>query len=48
MKKKYRKVIFIFSAIVLFSIIGTVVKYSYKYIDDNPNLYVPITNSKKL
>ena len=46
MKKKYKKLIIFFSAIVLSSIIGGVVKYSFKYIDNNPNLYVPTTNSK--
>ena len=44
MKKKYKKVIYIFSCIILFSIIGGVVKYSLGYIDDNPNLYLPKTN----
>ena len=34
MKKNYKKIIYIFSIIVLFSIIGGVVKYSLKYIDD--------------
>ena len=43
MKKNYQKLIYIFSMIVLFSIIGGVVKYSLKYIDDNPNLYIPKT-----
>ena len=43
MKKKYKKVIYIFSSIVLFSIIGGVVKYSLGYIDDNPDLYIPKT-----
>ena len=41
MKKKYKKVIYIFSTIFLFSIIGGVVKYSLIYIDNNPNLYIP-------
>ena len=41
MKKKYKKVIFIFSIIVLFSIIGGIVKYSLRYIDDNPDYYIP-------
>ena len=41
MKKKYDKLIYIFSAIILFSIIGGVVKYSLKYIDDNHELYAP-------
>ena len=39
--KKYIKVINIFSTIVLCSIIGGVIKYSLKYIQDNPNLYSP-------
>ena len=41
MKTKYKKVIYIFSVIILFSIIGGVVKYSLRYIDDNPELYIP-------
>ena len=43
MKKKYKKVIYTFSCIVLFSIIGGIVKYSFGYIDDNPDLYKPRT-----
>ena len=43
MKKKYKKVIYIFSCIILFSIIGGVVKYSLRYINDNPDLYIPKT-----
>ena len=43
MKKKYKKVIYIFSCILLLSIIGGVVKYSLRYMDDNPDLYVPKT-----
>ena len=43
MKKKYKKVIYIFSCIVLFSIIGGVVKYSLRYMDNNPDLYMPET-----
>ena len=38
MKKKYKKVIYIFSAIILISIIGGVVKYSLEYIKNNPEL----------
>ena len=45
MKKKYKKVIYIFSCIVLFSIIGGIVKYSLGYIDDNPDLYIPKTKN---
>ena len=44
MKKKYKKVVYIFSFIVLFSIIGAVVKYSLRYMDDNPDLYILETN----
>tara|TARA_Y100000994_G_scaffold211327_1_gene185606 strand:+ start:630 stop:776 length:147 start_codon:yes stop_codon:yes gene_type:complete len=43
MKKKYKKVIYIFSYIILFSIIGGFVKYSLGYINDNPDLYIPKT-----
>ena len=43
MKKKYKKVIYIFCVFLLISIIGGVVKYSLRYIDDNPDLYIPKT-----
>ena len=43
MKRKYKNVIFIFSGIIFFSIIGGVVKYSFKYINNNPDLYIPKT-----
>jgi len=39
MKKKYKKVIYIFSAIILISIIGGFVKYSLGYIKNNPDKY---------
>ena len=45
MRKKYKRVIYIFSVIILFSIIGGVVKYSFKYMDDNPELYTPKAKS---
>ena len=45
MKKKYKKVIYIFSSIILFSIIGGVVKYSFIYIDENPDKYIPKTKN---
>ena len=45
MKKKYKKIFYIFSAIVLFLIISGVIKYSLKYINDNPDLYIPKTDS---
>ena len=41
MKKSYKKVIYIFTTIVLFSIIGGIVKYSFRYIDENPDKYIP-------
>ena len=43
MKKKYEKVFYSFFIIILFSIIGGVVKYSLRYIDANPDLYIPKT-----
>ena len=43
MKKRYTKVIYIFSTIILISIIGGVVKYSFSYIDENPDKYIPKT-----
>ncbi len=43
MKKSYKKVIYIFTIIVLFSIIGGIVKYSFRYIDENPDKYIPKT-----
>ena len=43
MKKKHPKVIYIFSTIILFSIIGGVVKFSFKYINENPDKYIPKT-----
>ena len=39
MKKKYKKIIYIFSAIILISIIGGIVKYSLEYIQNNPDKY---------
>ena len=44
MKRNYIKVIFIFSMVLLFSVIGGVVKYSLKYIEDNPEKYIPKAN----
>ena len=41
MKKKFKKVIYFFLSIILFSIIGGIAKYSFRFIDDNPDLYVP-------
>ena len=41
MKSIYTKIIFIISAIVLFSVIVVVVKYSLTYIENNPEKYLP-------
>jgi len=42
MKSIYKKIIFIISAIALFSVIVVVVKYSVTYIENNPEKYLPI------
>ena len=39
MKKKYKKVIYLFSTIILISIIIGGFKYSFEYIKNNPNKY---------
>jgi len=41
MKNIYKKIIFIISAIALFSVIVGVVKYSLTYIENNPEKYLP-------
>ena len=41
MKSSYKKIIFITSAIALFSVIVAVVKYSVTYIENNPEKYLP-------
>ena len=41
MKSIYKKIIFIISAIALFSVIVCVVKYSLTYIENNPEEYLP-------
>ena len=41
MKSIYKKMIFIISAIALFSVIVGVVKYSLAYIENNPEKYLP-------
>jgi len=41
MKSIYKKIIFIISAIALFSVIVGVVKYSLTYIEYNPEKYLP-------
>ena len=47
MKSIYKKIIFIISAIALFSIIVGVVKYSLTYIENNPeNTYLHKSKTK--
>ena len=41
MKSINKKIIFIISAIALFSVIVGVVKYSLTYIENNPEKYLP-------
>jgi len=41
MKSINKKIIFIISAITLFSVIVSVVKYSLTYIENNPEKYLP-------
>jgi len=41
MKIIYKKIIFIISAIALFSVIVGIVKYSLTYIENNPEKYLP-------
>ena len=41
MKIIYKKIIFIISAIALFSVIVGVIKYSLIYIENNPEKYLP-------
>ena len=41
MKSIYKKIIFIISAIALFSLIVGIVKYSLTYIENNPEKYLP-------
>ena len=40
-EKYFKKFIFIFLAISLFSVIALVVKYSLTYIENNPEKYLP-------
>ena len=44
MKSIYKKIIFIISAVALFSTIVGVVKYSLTYIENNPEKYLPRQN----
>ena len=41
MKSIYKKFIYIIAAIALFSVIVGVVKYSFNYIENNPDKYLP-------
>jgi len=41
MKSINKKIIFIISAIALFSVIVSVVKFSLTYIENNPEKYLP-------
>ena len=41
MKRIYKKIIFIVSAISLFTVIVGIVKYSLTYIENNPEKYLP-------
>jgi len=47
MKSIYKKIIFIISAIALFSVIVGVVKYSLSYIENNPEKYLPAQMKEK-
>ena len=48
MKSIYKKIIFIISAIALFSVIFGVVKYSLTYIENNPEKYLPKKSKTKI
>ena len=41
MRRIYRKIIYSFLAIALFSVIAGVVKYSLTYMENNPEKYLP-------
>ena len=47
MKRIYEKIIFIISAIALFSLIVSIVKYSLTYIENNPEKYLPTQKQEK-
>ena len=47
MKSIYKKIVFIISAIALFSVIVGVVKYSLTYIENNPEKYLPTQKLEK-
>ena len=48
MKNIYKKIIFIISAIALFSVIVGIVKYSLTYIENNPEKYLPTQSKTKI
>ena len=47
MKNIYKKFIFIISAVALFLVIVSVVKYSLTYIENNPEKYLPTQKKDK-
>ena len=47
MKSIYKKIIFLISAIALFSVIVGVVKYSLTYIENNPDKYLPTKKARQ-
>ena len=47
MKRIYEKIIFIISAIALFAVIVSIVKYSLTYIENNPEKYLPTQKQEK-
>ena len=47
LKRIYKKIIFIISAIALISVIVGVVKYSLIYIENNPEKYFPTQKQDK-
>ena len=48
MKSLYKKIVFIISAIALFSVIVFVVKFSLTYIENNPEKYLPTQIKTKI
>ena len=47
MRRVYKKIVFIISAIVLSSVIVIVGKYSHTYIENNPEKYLPTQEKEK-
>jgi len=48
MRNIYKKIIFIISAMALFSVIVGVVKYSLFYIENNPDKYLPKKSNNEI